>query len=72
MYKNIFDVPDGELKEMVGFYGKKFRVKDIDGKYWVGKLNYCGSNPMLNWDLQVTLDRTPLRVNHIKDIELLD
>jgi hypothetical protein len=69
---NIFDFPDEEIQEMKQFYGCKVRVKDIDGKYWQGILKYCGGNSIVGWKLQVTLDRTPIQINSIADIELLE
>jgi len=41
--------------------GKKVSI-NVDGFDWVGKLTFSGVNPMLNNQLQVTIDKTPLKV----------
>jgi hypothetical protein len=61
--------------------GKRIRVKvynrDHMGKItkdkgWVhGKCEFIGPNLMLDWPLQVTIDRTPYTVDHITDIEII-
>jgi hypothetical protein len=69
---NVLDFPNEEISEMKQFYGCKVRVKDINGQYWQGILKYCGGNSIINWKLQVTLDGTPIQINSIADIELLE
>ena len=41
--------------------GKKVSI-NVDGFDWVGKLTFSGVNPMLNNQLQVTINSTPLKV----------
>ncbi len=41
--------------------GKRVSI-NVDGSDWVGNLTFSGVNPMLNNQLQVTIDKTPLKV----------
>ena len=41
--------------------GKKVSI-NVDGVDWVGTLTFSGVNPMLNNQLQVTINSTPLKV----------
>lgn len=47
--------------------------KLIPNKYvtCVGQCTFIGSNPYLNWDLQVTIDGMPVRVRHVNDLALV-
>jgi len=46
--------------------------KTIPNKYTncVGHCTFIGNNPVLGWNLQVTLNDMPIQVNHINDIQL--
>jgi len=63
------------------FLGKRIAVfvedRDNQGKIiknkrvqCTGTCTFIGSNPVLEWDLQVTIDGMPVRVQHINDITL--
>lgn len=41
--------------------GKNVSI-NVDGIEWVGNLTFSGVNPMLNNQLQVTINSTPLKV----------
>lgn len=41
--------------------GKNVSI-NVDGIKWVGNLTFSGVNPMLNNQLQVTINSTPLKV----------
>ena len=58
MWTNLKDNQNQSQKHLVG---KKVSV-NIDGFDWVGNLTFSGVNPMLNNQLQVTIDKTPLKV----------
>jgi hypothetical protein len=46
--------------------------KTIPNKFQqcTGICSYIGPNNTLNWDIQVTVDGTPIQVKHINDIKL--
>lgn len=56
----------------VHLLGKKVSVlvKDVE---WVGNLTFSGKNTFLNNQLQVTLDKTPLKVtqNELNNLKLV-
>lgn len=63
------------------FLNKRITVpipeRDNKGKVIPNKFQQCsgtcqfiGSNPFLGWDLQVTVDGTPIQVKHINEIKL--
>jgi hypothetical protein len=63
------------------FLNKRITVpipeRDNKGKVITNKFQQCtgicqyiGSNPFMKWDLQVTVDGTPIQVRHINDITL--
>lgn len=58
MWTNLKDNQNQSQKHLVG---KRVSI-NVDGFDWVGKLTFSGVNPMLNNQLQVTIDRTPLKV----------
>ena len=49
-------------------YGKELKNQFT---YVVGECTYAGPNTILDIPLQVTVNRTPIRVHHINDIEIL-
>ncbi len=70
----------GSLEDI--FLGKKILVKyplrDNKGKIILGQFTTAGGicqqigpNPNLGIDLQVVIDRTPVQVSHITDIQLI-
>ena len=63
------------------FFNKKITVpvparndygKIIPNKFQhcTGTCTYIGDNQYLKWDIQVTIDRMPIKINHINDIVL--
>jgi len=48
------------------------RGKIIPNKYTTasGQCTFIGSNPYLNYDIQVTVDGMPIQIKHINDIVL--
>ena len=58
MWTNLKDNQNQSQKHLVG---KKVSI-NVDGSDWVGNLTFSGVNPMLNNQLQVTIDKTPLKV----------
>jgi hypothetical protein len=68
-------LPDDVLKHLEEtFKGKRISVEDSKGEIWIGECYFIGHNPYLpSWDLQVTLDRTPIsnvKLSSIKIVEL--
>lgn len=43
--------------------------KAINNSDVVGILNFVGKNEFLNWELQVTVDRLPIQLNSLEQIE---
>ena len=62
------------MKELQHIIGKRVKVKDSDGKEWVGELQFVGLNEIFpSWGLHVTISRVPgILINTIKDIEVLE
>lgn len=55
------------------FQGERVSLIDGKGEKWVGQVNFIGYNPYLpSWDLQVTLDRTPISNVDVKSIRKLE
>jgi hypothetical protein len=63
------------------FLNKRISVpipeRDNKGKVIPNKFQQCagicqfiGPNPLLGWDLQVTVDGTPIQIRHINDIKI--
>ena len=63
--------------------GKRIRVpvpkRDNFGKVMTGQFTkvsgvcqFVGPNPNLGWELQVTVNRMPIKVEHVNDIELME
>lgn len=57
----------------------KYPLRDNNGKIVPGKFTTAGGicqqigpNPHLGIDLQVVIDRTPVQVSHINDIQLVE
>ena len=52
--------------------GKKVSLL-VEGQEWVGNLTFSGKNTFLNGQLQVTLDKTPLKVtqNELNNLKLV-
>jgi hypothetical protein len=48
------------------------RGRTIPNKYTTasGQCTFIGSNPVLGYDLQVTIDGMPIQIKHINDISL--
>lgn len=68
-FNNLKTNQDPHHKHMLG---KKVSilVKDVE---WVGNLTFSGKNTFLNNQIQVTLDRTPLKVtqNELNNLKLV-
>ena len=71
------------MKELQHIVGKKVRVKDcIEVDYGsnhgkiktdiIGTVYFIGANEFLGWPLQVTIDRTPIQLDSLKQIELIE
>lgn len=59
------------------FIGKRVRVKNCIKPCYsdsyrdvVGNCTFFGPNKELGWDLQITVDRTPLKINNINQVSL--
>ena len=48
--------------------------KEIPGKFDTtgGICTFIGPNDFMGYELQVTIDRTPFKINHINDIKIVD
>lgn len=55
------NLQDNQNQNQLHLVGKKVSI-NVDGLDWVGNLTFSGVNPMLNNQLQVTIDKTPLKV----------
>mgnify|MGYP000754624569 FL=1 len=55
------NLQDNQNQNQLHLVGNKVSI-NIDGVDWVGNLTFSGVNPMLNNQLQVTIDKTPLKV----------
>jgi hypothetical protein len=55
------NLKDNQNQNQLHLVGKKVSI-NVDGFDWVGNLTFSGVNPMLNNQLQVTIDKTPLKV----------
>jgi hypothetical protein len=71
------------MKELQHIVGKRVRVKDcVEVNYGtnhgkikvdvIGEVTYIGSNKYLGWPLQITVGRTPLQLESLKQIELIE
>jgi len=60
------------IKELQDKYlGKKISIKDNLNRVWVGECNFIGNNQFFpSWELQVTIDRTPITNVKVKSIRL--
>jgi hypothetical protein len=49
------------------------RGKIVPNKFGIirGVCTFIGENKILNWPLQVTIDRTPVEVKHINHIKII-
>lgn len=67
---NVFDLPDGNIKELDHILGHKVKVKIKGGGEIIGKLQFVGTNALLpSWGLHCTIDRVPgICINSIMDI----
>lgn len=70
----VFDLPDGRLPELEHILGQKVKVKDKQGKEWIGKLQFIGTNSLFpSWGLHCTIARVPgIMINSIMDIILIE
>ena len=55
------NLKDNQNQNQLHLVGKKVSI-NVDGFDWVGNLTFSGVNPMLDNQLQVTIDKTPLKV----------
>lgn len=72
----------GQIKELEFLLGKTIRVKNcIQVRYdekktqmadMVGVPTFIGSNDLLNIPLQVVIDRTPVRIDSLTQIEVVE
>jgi hypothetical protein len=55
------------------FQGERVSLIDGKGEKWVGQVYFIGYNPYFpSWELQVTLDRTPITNVNPKSIRKLE
>ena len=55
------------------FQGERVSLVDGKGEKWVGQVYFIGYNPYFpSWELQVTLDRTPITNVDPKSIRKLE
>lgn len=70
----VFELPDGRVRELDHILNSKVKVKDKQGKEWIGKLQFVGSNSLFpSWGLHCTIARVPgIMINSIMDINLIE
>lgn len=55
------------------FLHKRISVEGGDGQVWIGKCKFLGYNKYLpSWDLQITIDRTPISNVKLSSIKLME
>ena len=69
----------GQIVELSFLIGKRVKVKNCVKLCYnkelsdvIGKLSFIGSNDFTKWPLQVTIDRTPFKIDNLNQIELLE
>lgn len=63
------EIDDLKLK----FEGQRVSLIDGKGEKWIGQVDFIGYNSYLpSWDLQVTLNRTPISNVDVKSIRKLE
>jgi len=69
-----YKIPQETIDDLKSnFMGKKISVIDGEGERWIGTCQFLGYNPNFpSWNLQVTLDRTPIPNVKLSSIKIYE